>query len=143
MKILFAFSILLVMVSNIIVDQRASSDAFQFFKNQYQRIYSNNQEIYRQQVFLHNKERIDQHNSKANKNYTMKINKFADLTQQQFREIYLGTRISSPLVRGKIEEPLILEGQVYIDWRKEGKVTRVKNQLMCGSCWAFASIGAL
>lgn len=80
------------------------------------------------------------HNTnKMDKPYKLKLNKFADLTNQEFRNFYAGSKVNHHrMFRGtpRGNETFMYEnvGRVppSVDWRQKGAVTPVKNQGQCG-----------
>ncbi|XP_028761748.1 senescence-specific cysteine protease SAG39-like [Neltuma alba] len=67
-------------------------------------------------------------------NYSYKLtdNKFADMTNDEFRSKYLGFQPARHLqTRFRYDEHGALPGS--IDWRKEGAVTPIKDQGQCGN----------
>ncbi|PKI48051.1 hypothetical protein CRG98_031568 [Punica granatum] len=102
------------------------------------------------EIFKDNLRFIDEHNfSPANRTYRLGLNRFADLTNEEYRSIYLGTRVDgrrraagsrrSSRYAAEAGEEL----PASVDWRKEGAVVDVKDQGSCGSCWAFSTIAAV
>nr|XP_043895977.1 cathepsin O isoform X2 [Solea senegalensis] len=68
------------------------------------------------------------------------LNLFSDLSQDEFRDLYLRASVDgAPHFSGPKTERL----PAKFDWRDKAAVAPVQNQLACGSCWAFSVVGAI
>ncbi|KAL8268259.1 hypothetical protein R6Q59_002057 [Mikania micrantha] len=112
----------------------------------YDRVYDNDEEKeMRLNIFKKNVEFIESFNSNQIRSYKLAINKFADRTKDEFEAYVSGHK--DPLMKSSLSTSFryenVSEVPYSMDWREKGAVTQVKNQGVCGSCWAFSTITAV
>lgn len=122
---------------------------WQVYKSGYGKQYEPVEEKIRRYIWESNMDYIERHNVEAEQGlhtFTLGMNEYGDMTSSEFVDVMNGYKQNatfnvckrySPPTEGMTSRP------EYVDWRKKGYVTNVKNQGQCGSCWAFSATGSL
>ncbi|KAL6134139.1 hypothetical protein ACLB2K_066372 [Fragaria x ananassa] len=128
------------------VQDASMYERYEQWMARYGRQYSNmNEKETRFNIFKKNVAFIESSNNNADKPYKLSVNQFADLTAEEFKSQRTGFKGPGDLppltTTFKYENVSVLPSS--LDWRTKGAVMPVKDQGECGSCWAFATVGAL
>uniref|UniRef100_J3N060 Cathepsin propeptide inhibitor domain-containing protein n=1 Tax=Oryza brachyantha TaxID=4533 RepID=J3N060_ORYBR len=101
-------------------------------------------------TFIENARYINDFNKKKDMTYTLGLNKFVDMTIDEFTTMYTGAKVdtTAATVLGPLapeaEKELLDDVPASWDWRQHGAVASVRNQSPKSmSCWAFSAVGAI
>ncbi|CAN6225942.1 unnamed protein product [Urochloa humidicola] len=140
-------------------------DRFHVWRAAHNRTYATAEERQRRfEVYRRNVEHIEATNRRGELPYQLGENQFTDLTSEEFLAAHTMPPGQALAARDAVARRLInatglgaerggngsysddaFFGPVpySVDWRASGAVTPVKQQMSCGSCWAFAAVASI
>lgn len=123
---------------NEVVTEERVVEMFEIWKEKHRKVYGKSEEAEKRLLnFKKNLKYVIEMKKKGKGGHRVGLNKFADLSNEEFRERYL-RKVKKPVgkvTRGgfgrrKLES---CETPSSLDWRKKGVVTAVKDQGDCGN----------
>jgi len=132
------------------ISEAEYQNEFVSFMQKYSKSYLPDEIFSRFEIFKKHYLEVQKHNA-GNFTWTITVNKFSDLTLEEFKNTYLrydplprtgGKHITLEELRSLNKGPSAYPSG-SVDWTTKGVVTGVKDQGQCGSCWTFGTTGGI
>jgi cathepsin L len=125
-------------------------DWFKDFQFEYSKQYDSETEAQsRFEAFRENVAMILSHQSNPTRTFELGVNRFADLSADEFRRTRPNgyRNVQRAYLASKnthiFDAPTLAFLPASVNWTAQGKVTPVKDQQQCGSCWSFSTTGSV